>query len=167
MSYSLPTTSSAETSHYPTQPYSSTSFYNGGFNRNVPLAIVFGPASYGGIGLRHLYVAQDCLKTPHYYYTYGNTLDMVNDVDCNPDDLSYSRGSASLYSPKAWRLLPHAVGEWFPSFATSSLILRARSNNQHIHSLQPAGPRLYSHGGRNDRGFTDGEMQAIKLYLQV
>jgi hypothetical protein len=39
--------------------------------------------------------------------------------------------------------------------------------NQHIHSLQPAGPRLYPHGGRNDRGVTDGEKQAIEFYLQV
>jgi hypothetical protein len=33
------------------------------FNRNMPLEVVFGPASIGGLGLRHLYVEQGCQKT--------------------------------------------------------------------------------------------------------
>jgi hypothetical protein len=32
-----------------------------GFSRNTPLPVVFGLTSYGGIGLRHLYVEQVCL----------------------------------------------------------------------------------------------------------
>jgi hypothetical protein len=31
-----------------------------GFNRNMPLEIVFGPISHGGLDLRHLYVEQGC-----------------------------------------------------------------------------------------------------------
>jgi hypothetical protein len=34
-----------------------------GFNKNMPLAVVSGPAYPGGIGLRHLYVDQGALKT--------------------------------------------------------------------------------------------------------
>jgi hypothetical protein len=33
-----------------------------GFNRNMPLVVIFGLASLGGIGLRHLHVEQGSLK---------------------------------------------------------------------------------------------------------
>jgi hypothetical protein len=32
------------------------------FTRNMPLAVVLGPASLGGIGVRHLYVKQGSIK---------------------------------------------------------------------------------------------------------
>jgi hypothetical protein len=34
-----------------------------GLNTNMPLAVVFGPAYLGRVGLRYLYVGQGCLKT--------------------------------------------------------------------------------------------------------
>jgi hypothetical protein len=34
-----------------------------GSNKNMPLAVVFGPAYLGGVGLRHPYVEQGSLKT--------------------------------------------------------------------------------------------------------
>jgi hypothetical protein len=64
MSYSLPTTGFtrqelATIQRGPLQVLLSVM----GFNRDMPLEVVFGPAHLGGIGLRHLYVEQRYVKT--------------------------------------------------------------------------------------------------------
>jgi hypothetical protein len=62
-----------------------------GFNRIMPLEVVFGPNSIGGIGLR-LYVGQGCQKTSSLLqYARQNSRLGKNDVDCNPVDPSHSR----------------------------------------------------------------------------
>jgi hypothetical protein len=64
MSYSLPVTSFTrqeldKIQRRPIQVLLSAM----GFNRNMPRAVVFGPASLGGIGLHRLYIEQGSLKT--------------------------------------------------------------------------------------------------------
>jgi hypothetical protein len=74
----------------------------------------------------------------------------------------------------SWRFLPHAVGQWCSSlhdFLADSECTLEIADVYTEHSLHPAGPRPYLHGGRNNRTSAQkARMQTInrcRLYLQV
>jgi hypothetical protein len=110
-----------------------------GFNRNMPLEVVFGPTSIGGLGLRHCMsnkAAKDlCVATTHPAEQSPRT----NDVDRTPVDASYSGvGFAILAEP--WRLLPHAKSATGYLLYVSSSPLRVYDRDRkHIYSMPPTG----------------------------
>ncbi len=76
----------------------------------MPLAVVFGPAYLGGIGLRHLYVEQGALKTAALIENIrqNGRLGQMMWIAIQWAQVTAGMGFELLGKPE--RLLPHAVG---------------------------------------------------------
>jgi hypothetical protein len=83
-----------------------------GFNKNMLLAVVFGPAYLGGVGLRHLYDEQGSLKTSALVerIRQNGHLGQMMWIAIKWGQVSAGVGFALLGKPE--RCLPHAVGQW-------------------------------------------------------
>jgi hypothetical protein len=86
-----------------------------GFNRNMPLQVVFGPHSHGDIGLRYLYVEQGYQKASALlqHIRQHSRLGQMMWIAIQWAQVTAGVGFALLAEP--WRLLSHAVGQWISS----------------------------------------------------
>jgi hypothetical protein len=142
-----------------------------GSNRNMPLEVVFGPTSIGGLGLRHLYVEQGYQKASALlqHIRQSSRLGKMTWTAIKWNYVTAGVGFAILTEP--WRSLPHAVGQWIPSlceFLASSECTIDIANTYTVCTRRIHDRILVEDAMTGD--FTDSEMRAInrcRLFLQV
>jgi hypothetical protein len=141
-----------------------------GFNNNIPLALVCGPAYLGGIGLQHL-LSSRALKasTLIELIRHNGRLGKMMWIAIQWAQVTAGVGFALLGTPE--RFIPHAIGKWLLSLrdflADSEFTLEIV--NTYTVSLRRVHDRILMDDVL--AGFyTDSETQGInrcRLYLQV
>jgi hypothetical protein len=137
----------------------------------MPLQVVFGPTSIGGLGLRHLYVEQGCQKTSALlqHIRQHSRLGKMMWTAIQWTQVTAGVGFAVLAEP--WRYIPHEVGQWLPSlrdFLADSECTIEIAGTYTVSTRRVHDSILMEDAMAGD--FTDGEMRSInrcRMYLQV
>jgi hypothetical protein len=142
-----------------------------GFNRNMPLEVVFGPISHGGLGLRHLYVEQGCQKTSALlqHIRQQSRLGKMMCMLIQWTQVTVGVGFAMLTEP--WRTPPHAVGQWLPSLCAflADSECSIEISNTYTVCIRRVHDRILMEDAMSGN-FTDSEIRDInrcRVFLQV
>jgi hypothetical protein len=142
-----------------------------GFNKHMPLAVVFGPSYLGGVGLRRLYVEQGSPKISALieHIRQNGRLGQMMWIAIQWAQVTAGVGFALLGKPD--RFLPHAVGKWllFLRDFLADLEFTLEIANTHIVCLRRVHDRILMDDVL--AGFyIESEIQGInrfRFYLQV
>ena len=86
-----------------------------GYNRNMPLQVVYGPISIGGIGLQHLYVEQGCQKVSALLQNIRQHSSLGKRMRTVIQWTQVTTGVGFAILSERWRSLPQTDGQWFSS----------------------------------------------------
>jgi hypothetical protein len=138
-----------------------------GFNRNMPLEVVHGPAYLGGVGLRHLSIEQGYHMSSALleHIRQNGRLGQMMWIAIQWAHVTAGVGFTLLGAPE--RYLPHALGKWFSSLRDFLVTLEI------VNTYTCCIRRVHDRILMDDvvaAWYTNNEIQGInrcRLYLQV
>jgi hypothetical protein len=142
-----------------------------GYNSHMPRAVVFGPAKYGGLGLRHLYTEQGTAQTLCFirHVRHGGQVGQNIRIALAWFQLIAGVSFSALEKPEF--PLPYAEDRWFPPLRTflAASDFHLISNDLSVVRPRREGDRAIMEDA-TEKGFCATELSAInrvRLFLQV
>ena len=143
-----------------------------GYNRHIPLAVRYGPAKYGGMGLIHTYTEQALKHTQYLLGTIRQTTELADSMIISLSNIQLLAGIEVLFLNKPKKQMPYIQGN------TRSMYLWQGCNQYDIslHIEQVWKPVLQREGDSTimdmllNRGLSNkgiSIMNRCRVYLQV